>query len=273
MTIAERNKVRVTAITIMSLISLFALAAVISLFIKGNVTATAEAGLAATAGLKSAPHSRAAICFSLLAFPFFSAGLLIYIYISFKKTHAIEISFFVIYLFSAGLESLRLIFPIYNTSNMVSENIAYISRLIYVARLTGVMSLFMSSIFAVKVMTRQISYIIFFTFFVAFSLVFSMPVNNFYSDRYFFSGAGYYYPYTSVSMITALLACITYFFAYISKKAKEYLIAAAALLFSTAGYWMLIYTQSYPLLAAGSIVFVTATVFFVKNIHSYHIWQ
>ena len=273
MTIAERNKVRITGIVFMSLASLISLSAVLALFLKGNLGTYSEAEAALLSKFAIMSYNKTAVCLGIAAFPFFSAGLLIYIYISFKKTHAIEISFFVIYLFSAGLESLRLIFPIYNTSNMVSENIAYISRLIYVARLTGVMSLFMSSIFAVKVMTRQISYIIFFTFFVAFSLVFSMPVNNFYSDRYFFSGAGYYYPYTSVSMITALLACITYFFAYISKKAKEYLIAAAALLFSTAGYWMLIYTQSYPLLAAGSIVFVTATVFFVKNIHSYHIWQ
>ena len=273
MTIAERNKVRITGIVFMSLASLISLSAVLALFLKGNLGTYSEAEAALLSKFAIMSYNKTAVCLGIAAFPLFSSGLLIYIYISFKKTHAIEMSFFVIFLISIGFESLRLVFPFHGFSNIPPENIAYISRLIYVARLTGIISLFMGSIFAVKIISRQISYILFFMFFIAFSLVFSMPVNNFYSGGYFFSGTAYYYPYTAVSMVTTTLACITYFFAYILKNAKEYLKAAAAMFFLMTGYWLLIYTQDYLTLIIGSILFTTATIFFIRSIHGYYLWQ
>ena len=273
MTIAERNRLRLGSIIIMFLIFSFAFVASLAVFLMGNFeTRTSET---ANVLLKFAitAYSQRAVCLSILIFPFFSLVILSYIYFSFKKTHAIEISFFVVYLFSLGFETLRLVFPIYPSVIVDSESIAYISRLVYVARLSGIISLFMSSIFAIKIITRQISYLIFFSCFIAFSLVFSMPVSNFYSDRFFFAGKAYYYPYALISMAIGFLTCLTYYFAYISKNAKEYLSASISLIFVIIGYWVLIYSESYLSLIIGTFLFAIPVMVFLKSIHSYHIWQ
>lgn len=214
-----------------------------------------------------------AVLISILIFPILSLIFLILVYFTFKKTHAIEISFFAMFVYCISFESLRLIFPIYNFSNIRLETIANLSRLVYFFRLAGIMSLFMAGVFANKIITRKIGSVFFFIFFISFLICLSMPINNFYINRYFISDIKAGHSYIYLFLITAILACINYFFVYITKSIKEYLFAAISLTGALIGYFFLIYTSSYFLLGIGLTLFITGNICFIKKIHSYHLWQ
>lgn len=282
MTIAGRNRARLVAICIAALILILSLISFVGIVLNGNldnslVTGTKSAESSGITkfilSLLRNNYNGYAVLISILAFPFLSLGFLIFVYFTFKKTHAIEISFFAMFTLCISFESIRLVFPLYNFSNIVLDNIANLSRLVYFFRLAGIMSIFMAGIFANKIITRKISSVFFFLFFISFLICLSMPINNFYISRYFLSDIKAGHSYIYLFLIAALLACVNYFFVYITKNIKEYLFAAISLTGALIGYAILLYTSSYTLLSIGLALFILGNLSFIKYIHSYHIWQ
>ena len=282
MTIAGRNRARLVAICIAALILILSLISFIGIVLNGNldnslVTGTKSAESSGITefilSLLRNNYNGYAVLISILAFPFLSLGFLIFVYFTFKKTHAIEISFFAMFTLCISFESIRLVFPLYSFSNIVLDSIANLSRLVYFFRLAGIMSIFMAGIFANKIITRKISSVFFFIFFISFLICLSMPINNFYISRYFLSDIKAGHSYIYLFLIAALLACVNYFFVYITKNIKEYLFAALSLTGALIGYAVLLYTSSYTLLGIGLALFILGNLSFIKYIHSYHIWQ
>ena len=225
MTIAGRNRTQLAAIFIAALIFILSLISFIWIMINGSL-------------------DNYAVLISILSFPILSLGFLIFVYFTFKKTHAIEISFFAMFTLCISFESIRLVFPLYNFSNIVLDSIANLSRLVYFFRLAGIMSIFMAGIFANKIITRKISSVFFFIFFISFLICLSMPINNFHISGYFLSDIKAGHSYIYLFLIAALLACVNYFFVYITKNIKEYLFAALSLTGALIGYAVLLYTSS-----------------------------
>ena len=282
MTIAGRNRARLVAICIAALVLILSLISFVGIVLNGNldnslVTGTKSAESSGITefilSLLRNNYNGYAVLISILAFPFLSLGFLIFVYFTFKKTHAIEISFFAMFTLCISFESIRLVFPLYNFSNIVLDSIANLSRLVYFFRLAGIMSIFMAGIFAIKIITRKISSVFFFLFFISFLICLSMPINNFYISRYFLSDIKAGHSYIYLFLIAALLACVNYFFVYITKNIKEYLFAAISLTGALIGYAVLLYTSSYTLLGIGLALFILGNLSFIKYIHSYHIWQ
>ncbi|AAS11962.1 MULTISPECIES: hypothetical protein [Treponema] len=282
MTIAGRNRARLVAICIAALILILSLISFVGIVLNGNldnslVTGTKSAESSGITefilSLLRNNYNGYAVLISILAFPFLSLGFLIFVYFTFKKTHAIEISFFAMFTLCISFESIRLVFPLYSFSNIVLDSIANLSRLVYFFRLAGIMSIFMAGIFANKIITRKISSVFFFIFFISFLICLSMPINNFYISRYFLSDIKAGHSYIYLFLIAALLACVNYFFVYITKNIKEYLFAALSLTGALIGYAVLLYTSSYTLLGIGLALFILGNLSFIKYIHSYHIWQ
>lgn len=282
MTIAGRNRARLVAICIAALILILSLISFVDIVLNGNLDNSLVTGTksAESSGITEFilsflrnNYNGYAVLISILAFPFLSLGFLVFVYFTFKKTHAIEISFFAMFTLCISFESIRLIFPLYSFSNIVLDSIANLSRLVYFFRLAGIMSIFMAGIFANKIITRKISSVFFFIFFISFLICLSMPINNFYISRYFLSDIKAGHSYIYLFLIAALLACVNYFFVYITKNIKEYLFAALSLTGALIGYAVLLYTSSYTLLGIGLALFILGNLSFIKYIHSYHIWQ
>ena len=282
MTIAGRNRARLVAICIAALILILSLISFVSIVLNGNLDNSLVTGTKSAESLGITEfilsflrnnYNGYAVLISILAFPFLSLGFLVFVYFTFKKTHAIEISFFAMFTLCISFESIRLVFPLYNFSNIVLDSIANLSRLVYFFRLAGIMSIFMAGIFANKIITRKISSVFFFIFFISFLICLSMPINNFYISRYFLSDIKAGHSYIYLFLIAALLACVNYFFVYITKNIKEYLFAALSLTGALIGYAVLLYTSSYTLLGIGLALFILGNLSFIKYIHSYHIWQ
>ena len=284
MTIAGRNRARLVAISIICLILIMAIISMVGIIISGNLDNYTESEANSLLGAASSfnkfilklflgQYNSFAVLISIFLFPVLSLSFFLFVYFTFKKTHAMEISFFAMFIFCMSFESIRLIFPLYNFSNIVLETIANLSRLVYFFRLSGIMSLFMAGIFANKVITRKIMSVFFFIFFISFLICLSMPINNFYINRYFISDIKAGHSYIYLFLTAAILACVNYFFVYLTKNIKEYLFAAISLMGTLIGYFILLYNSSYLLLSIGFTIFILSTIFFIKNVHNYHLWQ
>lgn len=285
MTIAGRNKTRLAAISITAVIIIAASISI--LYILGTSKSILSADISQKIEKKEdvrlfginlqnfalTKYSMIIASVSIFACSIYSLLLLIYIYFTFKKTHALEISFFTAFIFSVGFESLRLLFPFYNFSSLVFENTASISRLVYFFRLAGVISLFVGSIFALKIITRQVFYLLFFIAFISFSIIISIPINNFALSNYFIAEIKYSYSYSFIVYAAAILACFNYFLAYLTKNSKEYLSAAVMLILVISGYGILIWSGSFLTFISGSVLFLCGTFFYAKSIHNYHLWE
>lgn len=286
MTIAERNRTRLIIVFLMGIILL------VSAFVFFSILTSDRSilvdGLSQKIQKETAQNSLITIFLakipltkynivvaltSILFCPIFAFFLLLYTYFTFKKTQAIEISFFVFYLFSIGFEAVRLISPYYSFSNYVFESMTYISRIVYFFRLAGFISLFIGSIFALKIITRQIFYTMFFIAFISFSMVSSVPINNFAINQYFISDIEFTYSYMLIALAFILLACFNYIFAAFTKNSKEYIFVAATLFSFTLGQIILLTAGSLFKLIIGSGMFLTSCVFYLKDIHRYHLWD
>ncbi len=273
MTIAGRNKAQLIAIAVMIFVSAFSLIFGVMFFFKGDIQSNFDFTASLGQNFFLTAYSVNAVLISIIACPIIAMVFLIFIYNMFKQTHAVEISFFVAFIFSLGFESLRLFFLINNFSDIVLENISLILRLIYFFRLSAIFSLFISSVFAIKLLSRQTTYVILSIFFVAFLLTVSMPVNNFQVNKFFLFGTENSYPYQFMLVLASLISCINYFIAYTLKHSKVYLKAAINISILILAYWLLIYSSSYLCLALGLSFFVIGSIFFVLSIHTYHLWE
>lgn len=282
MTIAGRNKTRLILVFFSILIFLLSIAALALIFTNNklanhnNFNGTEKYYNEFQKIITSntiTKYNSYVVCITIALFPLMSSLFLLYIYFSFKKTYALEMSFFVVFIFSLSFESLRLFFPVYNFSNMLLENISSISKLVYFCRLTGFISLFVSSIFAAKIITRQISYVLFFIFFISFCITILMPVNNFHINALFISEIKYSYSYITTAVLLSIMSCINYVVVYITKNAKEYRQAAISSSAFITGHWLLLFTGSILTFILGVILFIGGIITFIRSIHNYHIWQ
>ncbi len=272
MTIAGRNRARIVAISIMSVISILTITLAIIIFVNNNFENYSNFKNLQFFNFFLTEYRPDVVCFAIIIMPILSLTFLTYIYFAFRKTHALEIAFFVVFIFSIGFESLRLIFPLNSFSGMLLENISLLSRIVYFSRLVAIFSLFIGSIYALKILTQQVSYILFFIIFTAFLLTISMPISNFNMNKFFLFGEQSAYSYKFILLLASFLACLNYFLAYWTKKAKEYLGASIGSAILLMGYWLLIYTSSYLFLISGVLFFVIGAVKYIKNIHNYHLW-
>ncbi len=273
MTIAGRNKTQLIAIAAMIVLSVVSIVLGIMFFVNNNIENIAEIKSLLRQNFFLTSYQPPAVALSIIVFPILSLIFLIFIYNMFKTTHAVEISFFVAFIFAIGFESLRLIFAASNLANMLSENISLISRVVYFFRLSAIFALFVSSVFAIKVMSRQISYVLFAVFFVAFLLTVSMPINNIQVNKFFLFGDDNSYPYKFILFFGSFVACVNYFIAYALKNSKVYLKAALGISILVIGYWFMVYTSTYLFLLLGLPIFVLGSILFVVSIHTYHLWE
>ncbi len=256
MTIAGRNKTHLISILIMIIVSSISIIYGIMLFMN-----------------QESNHILNPVMLSLIIFPILSLIFLIFIYNMFKQTHAVEIPFFIAFILAIGFESLRLLFLSYNSYNTIIENISLISRVIYFFRLSAIFSIFVSSIFAIKVLSRQTSYVLMTVFFVAFLLTNSMPVNNSDISKLFLSSSNNSYAYQYVLIFASFLSGVNYFIAYTLKNSRVYLKACISICVLIIAYWILLYANSFIALGVGLVLFILGAIFFVLGIHSYHLWE
>ena len=275
MTIAGRNRILIFGICIAALMVVGSISCCITIIVH-NLFAELPAVPESTFRLLRLPlfaYNNYAAMVGIAALPLIALTLLVCIFFLFEKTHALEISFFSLFIFALSIESLQLLFPLQVRYPILTVFMTSIARIIFFFRFGACLSLLTSSLFAHKTFTRETGSIIFLLSFIAFALSHIIPIDTVQALSFFSFSRSYRYLLYSFSGIVCALAVISFLLVGIYRSITEYRKAATRLLVMLIAYTLLLYTGSWFFTTLGIAALVTAGFFFLKAIHQFYLWQ
>ena len=275
MTIAGRNRILIFGICIAALMVVGSISCCITIIVH-NLFAELPAVPESTFRLLRLPlfaYNNYAAMVGIAALPLIALTLLVCIFFLFEKTHALEISFFSLFIFALSIESLQMLFPLQVRYPILTVFMTSIARIIFFFRFGACLSLLTSSLFAHKTFTRETGSIIFLLSFIAFALSHIIPIDTVQALSFFSFSRSYCYLLYSFSGIVCALAVISFLLVGIYRSITEYRKAATRLLVMLIAYTLLLYTGSWFFTTLGIAALVTAGFFFLKAIHQFYLWQ
>ncbi len=274
MTLTNRNRIIRTLIVFSTLLSVTIITATVIMCVRGKLPVTPVGprlnGMAEYVPLLS--YSTAATVSSIVLFSVYSTAMLFFVFYKFEKTKAVEITFFTAFLAACQLESLRIFVPLFQLWIGYSSFFTFIARAVFFSRLYALLTLLFSGIASnggLEQSDRNMYLLI------VVPLIFSsvVPLNTTAMTSTFMITFGYSTTFLIIRILFACGAVMTFFLIGITRDIKEYKKAAAGLLFVLAGYAALINSDNFMFLLCGAAALVSGTLYFLKNIHNYYMWQ
>lgn len=275
MTIAGRNRILIFGICIAALMAVGSISCCI-VIVAHNLLAELPTAPESAFRLLRLPffaYSNYAVMAGVVTFPLIALTLLICVFFLFEKTHALEISFFSLFIFALSVEALQLLFPLQVRYPILTVFMPSIARIIFFFRFGACLALLTSSLFAHKTFTRETASIIFLLSFSAFALSHVIPIDTIHTVSFFSFAHSYRYLLYSFSGIVCALAVVSFLLAGIYRSIPEYRKAAIRLLAMLIAYTVLIYTGSWFFTVLGIGALLAAGFFFLKAIHQLYLWQ
>ena len=275
MTIAGRNRILVFGICIATLMMAGNISCCITI-VAHNLLAEMSAAPESAFRLLRLPffaYNNYAVMVGIASLPLTSLLLLVFIFFLFEKTHALEISFFSLFIFALSIESLQLLFPLQVRYPLLTVFMASIARIIFFFRFGACLALLTSSLFAHKTFTRETGSIVFLLSFVAFALSHTIPIYTVHTLSFFLFSRSYRYLLYSFSGIICVLAVLSFLSVGIYRSIIEYRKAAIRLLIMLIAYTVLLYSGSWFFTLLGIAVLLAGGFFFLKAIHQFYLWQ
>lgn len=208
-----------------------------------------------------------------VSFPLTALFILISTFVLFEKTHALEISFFSLFVFSFSAEAFQLFFPLQRLYPLLTIFLAPLTRMMLFFRFFACLSLLTSSLFAHKTFTRKTWSIIFLLSFMSFSLARTIPVNTADTPSFLLFSQSYRYLLYSFNGVICAFAVVSFLFVGIYRSIPEYRQAALWLLAALAAHAVLLYTGSWFFTVIGIAVLAFGLFFFISAIHRFYLWQ
>jgi len=275
MTIAGRNRILIFGICITALMVIGSISCCI-VIVAHNLLAKLPTVSESTFQLFRLPffaYNNYAAMIGIAAFPLIALALLVCIFFLFEKTHALEISFFGLFIFALSVEALQLLFPLQERYPLLTVFMASVARIIFFFRFGACLALLTSSLFAHKTFTRETGSIIFLLSFIAFALSHVIPIDTIQVVSFFSFSRSYRYLLYSFSGIVCVLAVVSFLLVGIYRSITEYRKAAIQLLIMLIAYTLLLYTGSWFFTVFGIVALLVGGGFFLKAIHQFYLWQ
>lgn len=275
MTIAGRNRILIFGICIAALMAVGSISCCI-VIVAHNLLAELPTAPESAFRLLRLPffaYSNYAVMAGVVTFPLIALTLLICVFFLFEKTHALEISFFSLFIFALSVEALQLLFPLQVQYPILTVFMPSIARIIFFFRFGACLALLTSSLFAHKTFTRETASIIFLLSFSAFALSHVIPIDTIHTVSLFSFSHSYRYLLYSFSGIVCVLAVVSFLLVGIYRSITEYQKAAIRLLVMLIAYMLLLYTGSWVFIVLGIGALLAAGFFFLKAIHQLYLWQ
>ena len=275
MTIAGRNRILIFGICIAALMVIGGISCCI-IIVAHNLLTELPVAAESSFRLLRLPffaYNNYAVMTGIASLPLIALILLIRVFFLFEKTHALEISFFGLFIFALSVETLQLLFPLQAQYPLLTIFTASIARIIFFFRFGACLALLTSSLFAHKTFTRETGSVIFLLSFIAFALSHAIPIDTVHTVSFFSFSRSYRYLLYSFSGIVCVLAVLSFLLVGIYRSIAEYQKAAFRLLAILIAYMALLYTGSWVFIIPGIGALLTAGFFFLKDIHQFYLWQ
>lgn len=275
MTIAGRNRILIFGICIAALMVIGGISCCI-IIVAHNLLTELPVAAESSFRLLRLPlfaYNNYAVMTGIVSLPLITLILLICVFFLFEKTHALEISFFGLFIFAFSIETLQLLFPLQVRYPLLTVFIAPVARIIFFFRFGACLALLTSSLFAHKTFTRETGSVIFLLSFIAFALSHGIPIDTIHTISFFSFSRSYCYLLYSFSGIVCVLAVVSFLLVGIYRSITEYWEAAIRLAVMLIAYILLLYPGSWFLTILGIGALLTAGFFFLKAIHQFYLWQ
>ena len=286
MTIAGRNRILIFGICIAALMAVGSISCCI-VIVAHNLLAELPTAPESAFRLLRLPffaYSNYAVMAGVVTFPLIALTLLICVFFLFEKTHALEISFFSLFIFALSVEALQLLFPLQVRYPILTVFMPSIARIIFFFRFGACLALLTSSLFAHKTFTRETASIIFLLSFSAFALSHVIPIDTIHTVSFFSFFHSYRYLLYSFSGIVCVVFAGRYLPQYYRvPKGCDSAVGDAHCIYafavyrlmgfyrtrhrSAAGSWLL-FSKSYPSIISMAIVRLVLKICFHPRIRA-----
>lgn len=275
MTIAGRNRVLIFGICIAALMLIGSILCCVQIMVKGVLGQLPKAPESSVWALNLPVfvYNNYAVTIAIAAFPLIALILLIRILFCFEKTHALEISFFSLFVFALSTEVLQLLFPLYGCYPLIAVFIAPAARIILFFRFLACLSLLTASLFAHQTFTRGTGAVIFLLSFISFALSHVTPIDTADAVSFFSFSRSYRFSFCSFNGIVCILAVVSFLFVGIYRGIAEYRKAAFHLSLMLVSYAAMQYTGSWFITVLGVPTLLIGGFFFLKAMHQFYLWQ
>lgn len=197
----------------------------------------------------------------------------VYIYFAFRKIQSVEMVFFEVFLFSLSFEALRLLPLLFSFSSSIMIELSYLAKLLYFFRFLSIFALLGMSLFSIKTVTNQTSFIVFLLLFLSFMLSMAEPFDSSNINYLFTAGSALTKTYLTLFVPIVIFLVLTVVLSYIYNSIPERYYIIWAYIALLAGYVILLVSYNYAISIFAIILFIYGVFNMVKNIHSIYVWQ
>jgi len=190
----------------------------------------------------------------------------------FEKTQAPEILFFGLFALSFVFEILRILVPLQRIYPFPSVLLLGGTRFLFFGRLFGVLSLFVSSIYATGVDMQKQGRLIAVMLIAILIVALRIPVSGQSWDTSLTMISGYSAMLRLTEAVLLGITVLSFLVASYIKETKEYLFVALGVLLVSLGRALLIGADTWVIPALGLLMLIAGTWFVTQRLHRVYLW-
>lgn len=205
--------------------------------------------------------------------PVLSIFILTAIYLLFEKTYVIEISFFIFFALLCTLEGIKLVIPAFRLWEAAPDIVLLISKALFFLRLLVLFLLVLAAIFIITSFSRRILLALFTMSFLAFAITVMTPFNTGTMQFNFLIQEGMHRLNVFAYFFFIAVLFLIYFIAGKTLGSKDYVKASWSIALMLIGYFFCVNTSGKFVFPAANALLIFGTIFYLKSIHSHHLWR
>jgi len=209
---------------------------------------------------------------SLIASAVYSLCASVLLFIFFEKTQSPEILFIGLFALSFAFETLRIMVPLQKVYAFPSALLAAGARLLFFGRFSGILSLFMSSLYAVGINIQKQGRMVLAMLIAILLVAFRIPVSGLSWDTSLAMITGYSTMFRLTEVVLIAITIISFLVASYTKDTREYLFVALGIFFAFLGRSLLTGTDTWPALIIGIFMLAVGTWFIMQWLHRVYLW-
>ncbi|MDR2898387.1 MAG: hypothetical protein LBU99_06175 [Spirochaetaceae bacterium] len=277
MTISSRNRILIGILAVSSILAAGILAGGIITFLQTEFPIALPPSVLRWIPILDSffltPASFIPAILSLLVFGIYTPAALFFLYYQFEKTQAVEVIFFTGFLFACQLEGLRILIPLFGLEQTYPELLLTVCRVVFFARTFAILCFLFTSLFSASGLFQQAGKNIYFLIAVAILFSSLMPLNTERIASTFMVTYGYAHTYMIIRFVLFAVSILAFIITGKHRGLTEYTKAAYAGVVLLLGYGLLICTDNWVFLGAGTLLLTVGSRFFMRYIHKYYLWQ
>jgi hypothetical protein len=196
----------------------------------------------------------------------------ILLFIFFEKTQSPEILFIGLFALSFVFETLRIMVPLQKVYVFPSAILVTGTRLLFLGRFSGILSLFISSLYAAGIDIQKQGSIVLTMLIAVLIVALKIPVNGQSWDTSLAMLTGYSAMFRLTEAALIAITIVSFLAASYTKDTKEYRFVALGTFLAFWGKGLLIGADTWPALALGVLMLAGGTWLIMLWLHRVYLW-